>query len=106
MEDRLFEAHRGTRMRATLRSLLIGISGLLFLALFFSACSDDKSKTRLRRHTRYRRHSHPENSSCTVSRRWKRAGLFDGYGEVLGGRRIGTGLFYRGTGRENVDISI
>ena len=44
MEDRLFEAHRGTRMRATLRSLLIGILGLLFLALFSSACSNEKSK--------------------------------------------------------------
>jgi multidrug efflux system membrane fusion protein len=44
MEDRLFEAHRGTRMRATLRSLLIGISGLLFLAFFSSACSNEKSK--------------------------------------------------------------
>jgi len=44
MEDRLFEAHRGTWMRATLRSLLIGISGLLFLALFSSACSNEKSK--------------------------------------------------------------
>ena len=44
MEDRLFEAHRGTRVRATLRSLLIGILGLLFLALFSSACSDEKSK--------------------------------------------------------------
>lgn len=44
MEDRLFEAHRGTRVRATLRSLLIGILGLLFLALFSSACSNEKSK--------------------------------------------------------------
>ena len=44
MEDRLFEAHRGTRMRATLRSLLIGILGLLLLALFSSACSNEKSK--------------------------------------------------------------
>ena len=44
MEDRLFEAHRGTWMRATLRSLLIGISGLLFLAFFSSACSNEKSK--------------------------------------------------------------
>jgi multidrug efflux system membrane fusion protein len=44
MEDRLFEAHRGTRVRATLRSLLIGILGLLFLMLFSSACSDEKSK--------------------------------------------------------------
>jgi multidrug efflux system membrane fusion protein len=44
MEDRLFEAHRGTRVRATFRSLLIGILGLLFLALFSSACSNEKSK--------------------------------------------------------------
>ena len=44
MEDRLFEAHRDTRMRATLRSLLIGILGLLFLAFFSSACSNEKSK--------------------------------------------------------------
>jgi hypothetical protein len=44
MEDRLFEAHRSTRMRATLRSLLIGILGLLFLTLFSSACSNEKSK--------------------------------------------------------------
>ena len=44
MEDRLFEAHRDTRMRATLRSLLIGILGLLFLTLFSSACSNEKSK--------------------------------------------------------------
>ena len=44
MEDRLFEAHRGTRVRATLRSLLIGILGLLLLAFFSSACSNEKSK--------------------------------------------------------------
>jgi multidrug efflux system membrane fusion protein len=44
MEYRLFEAHPGTRMRVTCRSLLIGISGLLLLAFFFSACSNDKSK--------------------------------------------------------------
>jgi hypothetical protein len=31
-------------MRATLRSLLIGILWLLFLTLFSSACSNEKSK--------------------------------------------------------------
>ena len=44
MEYRLFEAHPGTRMRASLRSLLIGILGLLFLTFFSSACSNEKSK--------------------------------------------------------------
>ncbi|MGB7574161.1 MAG: efflux RND transporter periplasmic adaptor subunit [Thermodesulfobacteriota bacterium] len=44
MEYRLFRAHPGTRMRASLRSLLIGILGLLFLTFFSSACSNEKSK--------------------------------------------------------------
>ncbi|MGA2515604.1 MAG: efflux RND transporter periplasmic adaptor subunit [Thermodesulfobacteriota bacterium] len=44
MEYRLFETDHGTRIRGHLRSLLIGILGLLFLTFFFSACSDDKSK--------------------------------------------------------------
>jgi multidrug efflux system membrane fusion protein len=44
MEYRLFEAHHGTRMRAHLRSLLTGISLLLFLTVFSSACSNEKSK--------------------------------------------------------------
>ncbi len=44
MEYRFFEAHRGTRMRTSFRSLHIGILGLLFLTFFSSACSNDKSK--------------------------------------------------------------
>lgn len=44
MEYLLSEANRGTWMKAHLRSLLVGILGLLFLTFFFSACSDDKSK--------------------------------------------------------------
>jgi multidrug efflux system membrane fusion protein len=44
MECQLFEAHQSTWMRSRLESLLIGILGLLLLAFFSSACSNDKSK--------------------------------------------------------------
>ena len=44
MEYRLFEADHGTWLKAHHRSLLIGVSGLLFLTFFSSACSNEKSK--------------------------------------------------------------
>jgi multidrug efflux system membrane fusion protein len=44
MKYRLSEADHTTRMRAHLRPFLIGILGLLSLAFFSSACSNEKSK--------------------------------------------------------------
>jgi multidrug efflux system membrane fusion protein len=44
MAYRFFKAHHGSWTKGHFQSLLIGILGLLLLAMFSSSCSDEKSK--------------------------------------------------------------
>ena len=95
MEFPFFKAHHEAWMKGQFESPLIriggGILGLLFLAIFSSGCSNEKSNKPVSAPIpitvgTVSQKTVPVRAPC----RWKCSSLFDGYDQVQGRGRINT----------------